>query len=69
MKSNISLTPKDCLYIDDSLNQLCAVHAMLKQHKTLAEKKEVKDLISDVEKGLCNNYNAIKELLERAISE
>ncbi len=69
MKSKINLTPKDCLYIEDSLNQLCAVKTMLTEHKKLAEKKEVKSFIGDVEKGLTSSYDAIKDLLERAASE
>ncbi len=69
MKNTVELTPKDCLYIDDTMSQMCAMKENICEIKEAATKKEITNHIQKIENMLCTNYDAMKTLLERALEK
>ena len=66
MSTKVKLTPKDCLYIDDALSQLCAI-----KQRICSEKKNVTDekataLMEEVENTFTSQYDEIRNLLKEA---
>lgn len=66
MSSKIKVTPKDCLYIDDALSQLCAIKMRICEEKTAVNDSEVRDFLEEVETTFTTHYDAIKKLLKEA---
>lgn len=66
MNTKIKLTPKDCLYIDDALTQLCAIKTRICEEKSTIEDKEVVAFLKKVETTFTTHYDAIKEVLKEA---
>lgn len=66
MKAKTSLTPKDCLYIDDALTQLCVIHAQISDNKQLVEDKKILHLMEEVNTAFSNQFDSMKSLLEEA---
>lgn len=66
MKSKTSLTPKDCLYIDDALTQLCVINTQVNDNKQIVEDKKILNLMEEVNTSFANQFESIKQLLEEA---
>lgn len=66
MSSKLKLTPKDCLYIDDALSQLCAVSTRITCEAKNVKDKELTTFIDEVNQGFSTQFDAIKKMLKEA---
>ncbi|NBK97004.1 MAG: hypothetical protein EOM50_03095 [Erysipelotrichia bacterium] len=66
MSSKVKLTPKDCLYIDDALSQLCAIKQRVSTEKESIQDDEILTLMENVESTFATQYEEMKTLLKEA---
>ena len=66
MSTKIKLTPKECLYLDDALSQLCAIHTRLSSEEKMIEDKEVKKVYQNTLQVLSEEFENCKQLLKEA---
>lgn len=66
MSSKLKLTPKDCLYIDDALSQLCAIATRLDIECQNVSDKDVKNFINETTQGFSTHFDALKQMLKEA---
>ena len=66
MSSKLKLTPKDCLYIDDALSQLCAVSTRISTESKNVKDAELTSFIDEVNQGFSTQFDAIKKMLKEA---
>lgn len=62
----IKLTPKDCLYIDDGLTQLCAIKKRIMEEKDKVDDASALRFMEDMESAFTTHFDAIKTLLKEA---
>lgn len=62
----VKLTPKDCLYIDDALTQLCAIKTRINEEVQQVNDKDVTTHIKNVENAFTTHFDALKKLLKEA---
>lgn len=66
MSTKIKLTPKDCLYIDDALSQLCAIKQRLCFEKESVTDEKITSFMEESENTFTTQYDEIRTLLEEA---
>lgn len=66
MSTKVKLTPKDCLYIDDSLSQLCAIKQRICSEKENVSDAQIIELMEEVENTFTTQYDEIRMLLKEA---
>ena len=64
--SKVKLTPKDCLYLDDALSQLCAIATRLNMEKEEIEDKDVLAVMEECIQVFSTHFKACKKLLKEA---
>lgn len=65
MKEKNVLSPKDCSYIEDCLEQTLVLHKRLTHEKELLSITSLCDLFDEVNSTLAGAYNTLLELLEK----
>lgn len=66
MNTKVKLTPKDCLYIDDALSQLCAIKQRICTEKENVSDEKIIAMMEETENVFTTQYDEIKALLEEA---
>ncbi len=69
MSTKVKLTPKDCLYLDDTLTMFCAVKTRIVEEKNDVQTDTVQSFIEEVENVLTAQYDSMKTLLKEASKE
>lgn len=64
--SKLKLTPKDCLYLDDAMSQLCAIATRLNMEKEEISSKEGTQLMEECIQVFSTHFEACKQLLKEA---
>lgn len=66
MSAKIKLTPKECLYLDDALSQLCAIYTRLSCEEENIADKEVRKCYESTLQILSEQFENCKQLLKEA---
>ena len=66
MEKITKLTPKDCLYLDDILSQVCAITTSIKNDSESVSSKDVSNIMEETLQVLSTHYEACKNLLKEA---
>ncbi len=64
MQQPTGLTPKDCLYIEDILNQSLNLVKKTNYYFEMSKDQEVKDLLEDINVLLTAQYEDLLNLME-----
>ncbi len=64
-KQEFMLTPKDVLYLSDLLDQILVLNKRIGNDLTMIEDKKVKTCFEKVNQKLCEQYDALLNVLER----
>lgn len=65
MKEKNVLSPKDCSYIEDCLEQTLVLHKRCTHEKELLETVSLCDLFEEVNATLAGAYNTLLDILEK----
>ena len=66
MTKEVKLTPKDCLYLDDALSQMCAISTSIANECEMVEDKEIAAIMEETIQVLSTHFDACKTLLKEA---
>ena len=66
MSQNLKLTPKECLYIDDALSQMCAIATRLTNEKEDVSDSEISEILTSITQVLSDEFENLKQLLKEA---
>ena len=64
-KQEFMLTPKDVLYLSDLLDQILVLNKRIGNDLTMIEDNKVKTFFEKVNQKLCEQYDALLNVLER----
>ena len=66
MSEKIKLTPKDCLYLDDALSQLCTIATRISSECENITNKEVSSIMEETIQVLSTHFEDCKNVLKEA---
>lgn len=64
MSQSIMLTPKDCLYIEDMLQQSLTLNKRLAHEVTLLQDKDLINQVNEVMEKLAKEYHCLVTMLK-----